>query len=86
MRSLNAATDATGCDSIIRALPDFFGVQSGLVECERAIRHEDGLVAVEGEQLVGFLTYTHHNVVSVEITWMAVAPERRNQGLGWTLL
>jgi GNAT superfamily N-acetyltransferase len=78
--------DAEACDSIIANLPDWFGDEQGIRDCAAAVRSHAGLVAMDGDGLVGFLTWEPRDAGTAEITWMAVRPERRRQGTGRALL
>lgn len=86
IRSLTLA-DAEACDAIIRALPDWFGLEVGIVDCAAAVRSQDGLVAERPDgSLGGFLTWVRHFPETAEITWMAVAPDAHRRGLGRALV
>jgi predicted N-acetyltransferase YhbS len=78
--------DADACDAIILTLPYHFGNEAGRAECARAVRSQDGLVAVDGGEVVGFLTLARHDSRSAEITWMAVRADRRGHGIGRRLV
>jgi hypothetical protein len=58
VRDLDPA-DAVSCDEIVLGLPYHFGIEAGREECARAVRNEPGLVATEGETVIGFLTYAY---------------------------
>jgi GNAT superfamily N-acetyltransferase len=78
--------DAPECDAIIASLPYHFGLDSGRRECAEAVRRQNGLAAVSGGGVVGFLTWRPWYRASREITWMAVHAERRGAGIGRALL
>jgi ribosomal protein S18 acetylase RimI-like enzyme len=78
--------DAEACDAVVLTLPYHFGNEGGRAECARAVRSQDGLVAVEEGEIVGFLTLERHDPRSVEITWMAVRADRRRHGVGRRLI
>ena len=59
IRPLEAA-DAPACDGVIASLPYHFRNADGRRECAEAVRSSAGLVAVEGDRVVGFLTVVHH--------------------------
>jgi ribosomal protein S18 acetylase RimI-like enzyme len=84
IRPLDAATDAEACDAIIRGLPEWFGMEAGIRDCARAVRTQDGLVAVDRDEVVGFVTFTTEGAVA-EITWMGIKAGRRRQGAGRAL-
>jgi ribosomal protein S18 acetylase RimI-like enzyme len=78
--------DAAACDAIVAGLPYHFGQEQGRRDCAAAVRREPGLVAVEGREVTGFLTYVHRFDESAEITWMAVRADRRRHGIGHALI
>jgi ribosomal protein S18 acetylase RimI-like enzyme len=78
--------DAAACDAIVAGLPYHFGQEQGRRDCADAVRRDAGLVAVEGSEVAGFLTYVHRFDEAAEITWMAVRAERRRQGIGHALI
>ncbi len=78
--------DAPACDAVIASLPYHFGLDSGRQECAEAVRRQDGLAAVSGGDVVGFLTWRPWYRSSREITWMAVHAERRGAGIGRALV
>ena len=85
IRSL-AAADADACDRIIASLPYHFGQEQGRRDCADAVRRDAGLVAVEDDEVVGFLTYVPRFDEAAEITWMAVRNDRRRGGIGHALI
>ena len=85
IRPLDGSRDAEACDAIIRALPEWFGMEEGIRDCAHAVRSQPGLVAVEGDEVVGFLTFTTAAEAS-EITWMGVMADRRRHGYGRALV
>jgi ribosomal protein S18 acetylase RimI-like enzyme len=70
----------------VLSLPYHFGDEGGRAECARAVRTQEGLVAVEEGEVVGFLTLRRHDPRSAEITWMAVRADRRRHGIGRALV
>jgi ribosomal protein S18 acetylase RimI-like enzyme len=81
-----AADDAAACDAIVVGLPYHFGQEQGRRDCAVAVRRDPGLVAVEGGEIVGFLTYVPRFDEAAEITWMAVRADRRRRGVGHALI
>ncbi|HEX3330273.1 MAG TPA: GNAT family N-acetyltransferase [Gaiellales bacterium] len=78
--------DGPACDTIVASLPYHFGVESGQEACAAAVRREDGLAALTGGEIAGFLTWRPWYRTSREITWMAVHANRRGAGIGRALL
>jgi GNAT superfamily N-acetyltransferase len=85
IRDLEPA-DAVSCDEIILGLPYHFAIEAGREECARAVRNEPGLVATDGDAIVGFLTFAYRYDDSAELTWMAVRADRRRMGVGSRLI
>ena len=87
IRALDPVNDAAACDAIVRGLPDWFGLEEGIAACALAVRTHDGLVAVDGDEVTGFLTYEHADHDGAwEITWIAVRAARRGHGIGGELV
>jgi GNAT superfamily N-acetyltransferase len=78
--------DAPACDAVVASLPYHFGLESGREECAEAVRRQDGLAAVSGAGLIGFLTWRPWYRSSREITWMAVHAGSRGAGAGRAML
>jgi GNAT superfamily N-acetyltransferase len=79
--------DAEACDAIIAGLPEWFGNEQGIRDCALAVRSQAGLVATDGTNVTGFLTWTQDRERGVaEITWMAVRATSRRRGIGRSLL
>jgi GNAT superfamily N-acetyltransferase len=79
-------SDLPACERILRALPDWFGLEEGIQRYVAHLGSLDGyVVEVEGE-VVGVVGLLRHNLGSVEIDVIAVAPTRHGQGLGSALV
>jgi predicted N-acetyltransferase YhbS len=66
--------------------PGGFGVAAGVERCARAVRTQAGFVAVDGDEVVGFVTVEPLPRHDWEITWMAVRADRRGGGIGTELV
>ncbi len=78
--------DTDRCDAIARKLPDWFGIEEGLVELRRSVERGPGYVALSEETVVGFVTLESPFSETWEITWMAVAPDQHRRGTGRALV
>jgi len=85
IRALEHA-DAQACDAIIAGLPDWFANEPGIREAAVAVRTHEGLVVVEGGEVVAFVTLVQPSLATAEISWMAVREDRRRSGLGTMLV
>jgi ribosomal protein S18 acetylase RimI-like enzyme len=78
--------DVIVCDRIVEGLPYHFAHEQGRQDCAAAVRRDPGLVAEQGGEVVGFLTYAYRFDEAAEITWMAVRADRRRRGIGHALI
>jgi ribosomal protein S18 acetylase RimI-like enzyme len=77
---------AAVCEPILRALPNWFGIESALQNYVAEIETLPTYVArVEG-QVAGFLTIKQHTPYAAEVYVMGVSPQYRRQGLGRALV
>lgn len=79
-------THVDACEQIARAMPAWFGIEEGLQDLRQCLETEPGLVAVCGDQVVGFITIASPFPETREITWMAVSPGHHRQGIGRALV
>ena len=90
------------CNTILRALPNWFSVEEGIVECVREVpnllffaafadthRHE-GLRSqserAENGQAIGFIALKNHNQYTAEVRVMAVLQAYHRHGVGRMLM
>jgi GNAT superfamily N-acetyltransferase len=73
-------------EAVMRALPEWFGLEEPLLEYVEAARTLPTLIASEAERDVGFLTLEQHTAVSAEILAMGVLPDGHRHGVGRELL
>lgn len=78
--------DADACESIIRALPAWFGIEEGIAEARHYLETHEGFVAIDDDRPVGFVTFHSDFPESIEISWMAVLPECHRRGIGRRLV
>lgn len=81
-----AVGDASACDQIVAGLTYHFANDEGRRMCAEAVRTQDGLVAIDRDRVVGFVTFVPQFEETAEITWMAVEAERRSEGIGRILM
>ena len=79
-------SDVAGCERILRALPDYFGIEEALVQYLEDIKMRPTFHAHSDGCLVGFLTITRHTQVSAEIHVMGVLPQEQHKGIGSALV
>jgi ribosomal protein S18 acetylase RimI-like enzyme len=74
------------CETILRALPDWFGMEEAIQEYTRAIDQLATFLARDNDRLLGFLTVKEHNPYAAELYVMGILPEAHRQGLGRRLV
>jgi ribosomal protein S18 acetylase RimI-like enzyme len=77
---------ASVCEPILRALPEWFGIEESNARYIKNIDVMPTLVAFVGDKAVGFLTIKEHNVYTAEILVMGVLPEMHRKGAGRALV
>ncbi|MCG8642537.1 MAG: GNAT family N-acetyltransferase [Desulfobacterales bacterium] len=85
IRSMNTR-EASGCERLLRSLPDWFGIESAIVRYRQDIEQQDTYVAVGGKTIFGFITLKYHNAFSAEILVMAVEKANHRCGIGSSLM
>ncbi|MCX6372453.1 MAG: GNAT family N-acetyltransferase [Actinobacteria bacterium] len=73
-------------EGILRALPDWFGLEQALVDYAHAADELPTFVAARGGETVGFLTLKPTSGDAVEIHVMAVIPGAHRRGVGRALV
>lgn len=77
---------AETCEQILRALPEWFGIEEAILHYRKNIESMPTWVAVDNDRIVGFLTVNHHNEYSAEIDVMGVLKEYHRKGVGRALV
>lgn len=73
---------SNACASIIRELPDWFGIPEANVHYITNIADKDAFAANDGEQTVGLIALKYHFQKNAEIWWMGILPAYQGQGVG----
>jgi ribosomal protein S18 acetylase RimI-like enzyme len=77
---------AAVCEPILRSLPDWFGIESSIMQYIKDMAIMPTLVARANGDAAGFLTIKKHNDFAAEIHVMAVKSELHRRGVGTQLL
>ena len=85
IRSLEAGEAAT-CEHLMRALPQWFGIEEAIVEYRDSLEELETIVATRQGEVIGFLTLRRHNPRSAEIHVMAVRETSHRRGVGRALV
>lgn len=73
-------------ERILRALPQWFGVEPALLAYAADAQVLPNLVAMADGIPVGFVNLRQHNAVTLEINCIAVVPAHHGQGIGTALV
>ncbi len=79
-------SDLAACESILRGLPDWFGIEESIVDYVGAVDRMHTLVARLGVRVAGFLALATHNGSTSEIYVMAVVAQFQRMGIGRALV
>ena len=74
------------CNNILRALPEWFGVEESIVDYCKKVKLMLFYAAYENDEPVGFLAVKVHNNFSAEVYVMGVLKENHRQGIGKALI
>lgn len=82
-----SSDELPACESILRSLPEWFGIDEANDAYADDIREMRTLVAVDrNNDVLGFLTLNAHNSSTIEIHVMGVHPEQHRSGVGRALV
>jgi ribosomal protein S18 acetylase RimI-like enzyme len=74
------------CESILRSLPQWFGIESANLHYVEAVKELETLAAEQDGGAVGFLSIKRHSPRAAEIYVMGVLPDHHRQGVGSALI
>jgi len=74
------------CNKILRALPDWFGVEAGIVDYVGQVRSMPFYAAFDGASPVGFVAVKVHNAFTAEVCVMGILREYHRHGIGGKLI
>jgi N-acetylglutamate synthase-like GNAT family acetyltransferase len=71
-----------GCRAVIESLPEWFGYEGALEGVSEATATARGFVALEADEVIGFVTTDPLFEETLEITYLAVGARSRGKGVG----
>ncbi len=74
------------CEKILRALPDWFGIEEALVQYVADSETYPTWIAERDAAGVGFITVRRHFPLAAEVHCMAVSPEFHRSGIGRAMI
>lgn len=79
-------TDLPACERILRALPEWFGIEAAIVNYVAEIPVMETYVAECAGMNVGFITLKATSAAAIEIHIMAIAQDHHRRGIGRALV
>ena len=74
------------CEKILRALPDWFGIEASLIQYVKDANTMPTMFAKVDDVVVGFLTIKKHFSETAEIHCMGILPQYHRRGIGKLLI
>ena len=74
------------CDTVLHALPNWFGIESSIVDYIADTQTMPYWVAYDGEQPIGFVALKEHNAYTSEVYVMGILESYHRQGIGRALI
>jgi len=74
------------CNDILRALSNWFGVESSIVDYKKQVKTQPFYAAIENGKVIGFVSIKVHNHFTSEVCVMGVLENYHGQGIGRKLI
>ena len=74
------------CENILRALPDWFGIESSLIQYVKDADIMPTMLAKDEDDVIGFITIKKHFPESADIHCMGILPKYHRKGIGKLLI
>lgn len=86
IREAGADEKRDACEPVLRALPEWFGIEEAIDYYLDEIQGMTTYLALDGDAVAGFMSITSHNPYTAEIHVMGVYPEYHRRGAGTALV
>ena len=87
LKKINESNEKSAiCNSILRALPDWFEVESSIVDYSKQVKDMPFYIAECDTKAIGFVAIKIHTKYAAEICVMGVLKEYHGQGVGKKLV
>jgi N-acetylglutamate synthase-like GNAT family acetyltransferase len=80
------ADDIPAIERILRDLPEWFGIETSVIEYVESLAASPGFVAIVDGEVAGFLALKEHNPDASEVHVMAVQRDSHRNGVGRALV
>jgi len=82
----NAEEKSAICNSILRALPDWFGLEASIVDYVKQVASLPFVAAYDGDAAIGFVALKPHTQFASEVYVMGILAEYHRRGIGKQLI
>ncbi len=82
----NNNTKSEIAESVLRQLPDWFGIENSLCEYVQNVRGKTFLAAFDNSNIIGFISIATHNKFTAEIYVIGILGQYHRKGIGKLLL
>ncbi len=86
VKLLNNQEKQSISNSILRGLPEWFGIEEALVEYVKGVENTDFYAAYDTNNPIGFISIKHNNRYTSEVYVIGVKRDYHNSGIGKRLL
>lgn len=82
----NLTNEYSECEKILRNLPEWFGIESAIIEYVEDIKKMKTFLVEVNSTIIGFATINSHNKYTAEIHVMGIEKEYHNKKIGSELI
>jgi GNAT superfamily N-acetyltransferase len=86
IEEFDAGKKSSICNDILRALPDWFGIEASIVDYVEQVKSMPFFVAYDDCRPIGFVALKIHSVYTVEVCVMGVLSDYHRKGVGRRLI
>ncbi|MCL2498998.1 MAG: GNAT family N-acetyltransferase [Defluviitaleaceae bacterium] len=87
IRKVNNANEKSDiCNSILRALPDWFGIEASIADYVQQVKTLPFIAAYDDDAAIGFAALKPHTKYASEICVMGILSEHHRRGIGRQLV
>jgi len=87
LREIHDADEKSAiCEYVLRALPNWFGIETSIVDYVNQVRELLFIAAYDGDKPVGFIAIKPHTPFASEICVMGILKEYHRHGIGRNLV
>ncbi|MDR2589777.1 MAG: GNAT family N-acetyltransferase [Oscillospiraceae bacterium] len=86
IEEIDAEKKSKVCNDILRALPDWFGIEASIVDYVEQVKTMPFYTVYDDNKPIGFVALKSHSIFTVEIFVMGVLSDYHRQGVGQRII